>query len=1427
MTDDTASIDKTPKMRRTARNGGGPATRRNAKPGNAGYTGYEYQIEVTIWIALDLILAKQATDEITIEPRSDEDVEAAVRDPESALLDAALKGDRLDLVLQAKTRSRGPWTAQAIADVLLGKAGKDTGSDRKRSRPLSMLEVEPKRRYVFVTNESSVESLRPHVGDHLFDFPEVDDLPPHSRSGWSAEKRAALAPRVLLLTGVTEETLRSRIERLLEKQGHVPKSKHEACIRDLRDEVRSRIRGRHTGRWKRDELLAVLVQHGGSIAPIRDMDHYVRPSSYDQIKERLDKRHAVVIAGPSGTGKTLTADILELELRRGDPPFDVVGEEHGPGYVRGQLTRSDPVLFHLRDPWGGNRLMPGADRWSGELLKLIERAGSGRKFLVTSRSDVLESAGHELTKALAPYIVRIEIGDYGSARLAEIYNNFASDLTGQARVLSGSYRDEALAVLGRPYEIRRFIVALSREDEDAPRRATDLIAESQIDAISRVIAEQIAALGADGVQSAAILWSMLSARAAVPREVFAKLSRRLRTADPSFRPDVEGLIDFMVAGQNLRRDGSTLSFYHPRVEEGLRLALMKQRGEAEFLLGKVVDILVAWDGEKADWGRETALGVLRAADRVDGLDVEPSAATRTHIDGYLENVTLCAEKRFEFDRALRDLVKFGSADHVPSRLARILIEGSNESENLVLGDRWQVPVIDPDEKASLRADPRTRRIVERFIREVLPFTHRDYAPELVALLNVLMPDVGEAYWDAFDTVAGPGGPHENIDVIVRGTLAGDSPNYDRAIERFLRSNDEADRWMEAFSADLRRAEEHAVDADVADHILEEPSERYLNSERGMQCLVKLRREREGVQWIADHPRVQLLARALAEVLSNSSKKPDIDELRLLLDVSEGWTRRVAWSVVENHWDSALGHVLETELARSDLLEAGLRRRLVKIAAADSAACDLIERLAKSAPAATPERRLQLLHDLMGTEPDFGPKGEQRQAARREQARRLAATYPQSERELANALIEVRAGQDIKSVGAALSVEGIEQVERVLPSVPTDVLGPLACLAAAVGVDVGKAVMRLFDTADAQDGIAAIQATLIADGSDLPGKLSAALTHKRYPVRKEALELLIPGAQGAEERARLVETAVRDHSADVRLAFARQMVDYSWPEAMNALTELLQDTRNFASQLAPTPSWSMFSVARAAAVALGAYDTLPKKVIHALLRSADEASPDPFVGCAALSALATKDDDRVPGMLTKALGSGGLHGAPTHRPRAQAAAWASFDRALAGKLVKTGAAAVAMAEHEAPELAGPLLMAAGLTESAERRSLLEQLQRDGADDRAALVRLAAIVADKVEGIELDAREQILLRVVRGEPFDAFDVEHRGLLMTWCQGLDTGGGFDRFIAWIAQNLELPVEGSIGDIRAFDLPDRIKVMTMRSLSPHREQVDSDDGR
>ena len=257
------------------------------------------------------------------------------------------------------------------------------------------------------------------------------------------------------------------------------------------------------------------------------MDHYVRPRSFDRIREKLDQFHAVVIAGPSGTGKTLTGEILEAQLREGDPPFSVVGEEKGPGHVRHRITQPDATLFHLRDPWGSNRLGPGAERWSGELPKLLHNAGPERKFVITSRSDILQSAGPELKKALEPYTISIEIEDYDSERLEKVYDGIASDLIGHARSLACDYRETALRSLQRPYEIDRFLVALSREDARKARKAEDIVSDSQIDAISGVIAAQIEPMGDDGVASAAIIWALLVAREAVQRDVFTKLLRRI------------------------------------------------------------------------------------------------------------------------------------------------------------------------------------------------------------------------------------------------------------------------------------------------------------------------------------------------------------------------------------------------------------------------------------------------------------------------------------------------------------------------------------------------------------------------------------------------------------------------------------------------------------------------------------------------------------------------------------------------------------------------------------------------------------------------------------------------------------------------------------------------------------------------------------
>ena len=52
-----------------------------------------------------------------------------------------------------------------------------------------------------------------------------------------------------------------------------------------------------------------------------------------------------------------------------------------------------------------------------------------------------------------------------------------------------------------------------------------------------------------------------------------------------------------MAGRNLRRDGNVLMFYHPRVEDGLRIAVETKRSDTEYLLTALANGLVTADAE--------------------------------------------------------------------------------------------------------------------------------------------------------------------------------------------------------------------------------------------------------------------------------------------------------------------------------------------------------------------------------------------------------------------------------------------------------------------------------------------------------------------------------------------------------------------------------------------------------------------------------------------------------------------------------------------------------------------------------------------------------------------------------------------------------------------------------------------------------------
>lgn len=915
--------------------------------------------------------------------------------------------------------------------------------------------------------------------------------------------------------------------------------------------------------------------------------------------------------------------------------------------------------------------------------------------------------------------------------------------------------------------------------------------------------------------------------------MFSKLRRRIIERGSSVRPELDSFIDFLVAGRNLRREGAVLTFYHPRVEDGLRLVLDSHRSLAEHMLALVCDALIAWDADGGDWGAETALGVRRAMSRLQGIDPTFAPQTRAGLDAYLLRTTAGADRHGDFERAFRDLADYGSRESIPGRLARLLLIGGPKSTgpHMVVADFWKDPSPGDDELTCLRAHSSAEALVNRFVSDVLPYIHIYYPDTVVRLLRNLVPTLDEAFWRALDAVASLD-VNQNIGAIVTGVCTGATHDFDAVIERFAAAAAEADKWMENFAKDQRSAVEHEVDAAYADHLIEEPGERYYNSTEGMKAVVDLRCAREGVEWLPVHPHRELAASALADLFNSSEENVEPAQLRMLVGCAIGWARVRAWSAAQKHWDTSLDDLLDAELQRTDIENSSLRGSLIKIVVGAGHDQDAwVDRLLCIGRRSSAVRRLELVLDVAMTNLDDDPKVAKGQApARVDRGYRLAAAYEAYEQELARAMVDSVAEHNLRDTGNRLSPEARELLIRLLPAMPSSVAGAFACIAAAVQIDVISAVKRLLGTGDRDDGIAAIQAMSIKNGEAAAAVMTEALKHGRYAVRRSAFKYLVT-AVNASDRSVLLGMA-GDPSADVRLAFTLAMKEHKWPEAIDALIELLKDTRNFSSDQAylAGPSWAHFRVARTAAAALASYDALPERAISALLAAvADANCKDSFVACEALKAVAIQDDARVTEALVASLRVPGIGGSMRYRPLSQAGAWGLFDRALAeklelGKMHTQELIDAALTMYGS--IAAPVLCVTGILGGDARRMLLRELDVSGLQARRELLLVASAVAGNAAG---EIEDPLLTKLAeRGEnlPPEGSSDAVEDDLSRWSMGFDSSKDVAGTTAWIASAYyKLPVAQPDFDPREYELPKRIGVLTMRSLSPDREEYEGED--
>ncbi len=354
----------------------------NSSSGSASYRGYEYQLHSTVWVALELMLHQGVCSEIEIEPPSDEDVEAVLAVPpekaESGVTSVLLTRR---IHVQIKLRS-APWTVGDMGHVVECDAESSTRSSRgpkKRSRALQNLNTDPMLQYVLLTNAEVTKDLKDYCVDTLGKEPTAVDLP----SSWNVPaktSRADLAKRLCILEKLDFEILEHRIRDLLMRYGYVPHVNSLRCLTALVEDARTRLL--KPAPWTKAQLEDRLRQFDGMPAPTSEMSAFVPPSNFEQIQRSLNDKNSVILLGPPGVGKTLVADMLVYEYRR-KIPYQVVYEDRGPHYIRECLSKAEPFLYYLRDPWGDYRLRAEASAWITEMPKLLQQATANKRFLIT------------------------------------------------------------------------------------------------------------------------------------------------------------------------------------------------------------------------------------------------------------------------------------------------------------------------------------------------------------------------------------------------------------------------------------------------------------------------------------------------------------------------------------------------------------------------------------------------------------------------------------------------------------------------------------------------------------------------------------------------------------------------------------------------------------------------------------------------------------------------------------------------------------------------------------------------------------------------------------------------------------------------------------------------------------------------------------
>lgn len=730
--------------------------------GAASIAGYEYQIDVSVWLALDLVLANKLTQELVLEPASQEDIEADLTEYEPGRVTSTVKLDGYRLIVQAKLRTGDAWTVAGINTLL--KHGEKRESAARRL-------AEPSARYLLVTSAALNGLIRKLGVRSAGVWPKPESMPASTES----ELPSGAAGRIAILGNQDEERLTSDIKRLVTERFRVPNARWVGCRHALREEARARIGGAGGGRWTRAQLEQLIRSHDGYIASSPELEQYVHPTNWECLLSAMRSRSGALIIGQSGTGKTMATRQLYEELRERIPGLVRVPITLGPQQLRDDRT-VPPVLYDIEDPWGRFDFEPTSRPWNDQLSGFFSGARQDSMIVATSRLDVARSSG--ALESVKPWLVTLEAEHYGPAERRRLYRTRIDALPRKLQPIARVNEGKVLAELATPLEIQKFFDALptlqAGEQKNPAAFVAQAIDQAHQNSIERTVIEQI--MQRNDVRAAAIIWGLLKASDRISLRFLRQVEAALADHSNEFENGVTPLIGFFVAARNLRQVEDSVSYYHPRVEAGIERALAPNWLIVRKALRILINVLVSLDGPGESWGVAMSSRLIAGTGRVPDLKPSPAPGAQATIDVWL--ASNLAEGGESFMSDLELAAAAGSINSNVSETARFILHRPDPAFGTM--HLWGAPKRDDGWYERLRADRAVKSVIETFVLKVLPNERDRFDKTFVFAVERLAGDLTAAFLTAASEAVHHGVTYTS-EAIAEGAL-NDLPGFESIID---------------------------------------------------------------------------------------------------------------------------------------------------------------------------------------------------------------------------------------------------------------------------------------------------------------------------------------------------------------------------------------------------------------------------------------------------------------------------------------------------------------------------------------------------------------------------------------------------------------------------------------------------------------------